>query len=253
MKLSDGIIPFSPQWHEARSGKLTSSLIHKIFVNGTGAKMVGTGGITYIDQKIGEMLTGVVSDEIEGNIPKDIERGLANEPWAIERYTEITGVEVNDSLLFEYNAIAAGTTDGQVCDSKGNITSIIECKSPRAWKHSKICAIESPIELKGIDPQYWHQCQANTMFTNSDHGDFISYNDDLKHYDLQVRIIRIYPDMEWRKDFIKRIDWVAGYMNDQIEKILKTPERNLAYRIEKKPEAIKNLKAAIENIQNIKP
>lgn len=253
MKLSDGIEPFTDKWHEIRNGRLTSSLIHKIFISGQGKDaMIGVGGMTYINQKIGEILTGFNSDDIDSdNLPDDIVRGLADEPWAIERYTEITGEIVHKSLLFEYNAIAAGTTDGQKIDKDGIIKAILEVKCPRPHKHIKVCAVDSAVELKKIDAQYYHQSQANMMFTNSDYCDFISYCDAIKHYDLQIRIVRVYPDMEWRKDFINRIDWVADYMQEQLEKILKTPERNLSYRIEKKPEEIDKLKNAIENIKNI--
>ncbi|MDR3551251.1 MAG: YqaJ viral recombinase family protein [Candidatus Babeliales bacterium] len=254
MKLSDGIEPFSDKWREIRNGRLTSSLIHKIFISGQGKdNLIGVGGMTYINQKIGEILTGFNSDEItdDGDLPDDVVRGLADEPWALERYSEITGEFVNSSLLFEYNAIAAGTTDGQKIDKKGNIIGILEVKCPRPHKHIKVCAVDAAIELKKIDAQYYHQTQANMLFTGAEHCDFVSYCDKIKTYDLQIRIVRVYPDLEWRKDFLNRIDWIASYMTEQIEKILKTPERNLSYRIEKKPEEIDNLKSAIDAIKEI--
>jgi len=252
MKLTAGVEPFSDLWYEMRNGRLTASLMHKIFVNGQGKQnLIGVGGMGYINQKIGEMLTGVISDEISGNVPDDVQRGLANEPWAIERYTEVTGITVYPSRLYEYNAIAVGTTDGQTSEDKINIKGILEVKCPRPYKHIQICAVDAPIELKAIDNQYFHQGQSNMLFTDAEYCDFVSYCDTIKHYDLQLRIVRMYPDSEWRKDFINRIDWIASYMSEQLEKILKTPERNLAYRIEQKPEAIENLKNVIENIRNV--
>lgn len=249
MKLSDGIIPHTPEWENARIGKLTASCMHKVFISGQGKNLVGVGGMTYINQKIGEILTRIMYDDVPET--DDIQRGLAGEIFALERYTEITGIEVHESRLFEYNEIAAGTTDGQTSTDGINITGVIEAKCPRPHKHIQILAVDSPIELKAIDKQYYHQSQANMLFTNADHTDFISYNEDIKHYDLQIRIIRLYPDIEWRKDFKNIIDWIAGYMQQQLEKILKTPERNLAYRIEKKPEQIDKLKSVIENIKNV--
>ncbi len=253
MKLSDGIIPHTPEWHAARNGKITSSLMHKIFVKGTGGDLVGAGGMTYINQKIAEILTDSLADELQDdrNIPDDIQRGLANEPWAIERFTDITGIKVYESRLFEYNAIAAGTTDGQESKDGVNVTGIVEAKCPRAWKHLKICAVDSAQELKLIDPQYYHQPQSNIFFTGAEHCDFISYNDEIKVYDLQIRIVRIYPEMRWQKECVDKIDWIADYMNSQLTKILQTKERNLQYKIEDKEEKIDKLKTAIESIRSI--
>lgn len=252
MKLSAGIIPFSEEWGEARLGRITASHMHKIFVSGRSkSELIGQGGRTYINQKIAEILTRIMYDDVPDT--DDIMRGRANEPTALERYSELTGEYVHDSLLFEYNAIACGTTDGQLlCSDNETIKGIIEAKSPRSAKHIQILAVDAPYELKDIDPQYWHQPQSNMLFTECEQADFVSFNDDIKQIKLQTRVIRMYPDLEWRKEFVERVDCVAGIMDTQLSKILKAPERNLAYRIEQKPEAIEKLKEAIENIQNIK-
>jgi len=250
MKLDEGIIPFSEAWANARIGRLTASKMNKIFVSGQGKdKLVGVGGMTYIHQKIGEILSRMMYDDVPET--EDILRGLGNEQFAIQRYSEITGEPVHDSLLFEYNAIACGTTDGQILDYRNEIKAITEAKCPRPYKHQQILAIDAPIELKLIDPQYYHQCQANILFTDSQYADFISYNDDIKIYDLQIRIVRIYPDMAWRKEFSERIEWVADFMNTQLDKILKAPERNLQLRIKDKGDEILKLQKAIENVKNI--
>lgn len=250
MKLSSGIIPNTEAWQRCRIGKITASQVSKIFVSGQGKdNLMGAGAMTYLNQKIGEILTQVMYDDVPET--EDILRGLGNEQFALERYSEITGEVVQDSLLFEYNAIACGTNDGEIIYPNGEIKAILEVKAPRPHKHIQICAIDAAIELKAVDKQYYSQCQANMMFTNSEYADFISYNDDIKHYDLQIRIIRVYPDLQWRKEFIERINWIADYMSEKIEKILKTPERNLAYRIEKTPEAVNKLQNVLENIQSI--
>jgi|GEM_PF-1426918 hypothetical protein len=250
MKLSDGIIPFTEEWAKCRMGKLTASNMHRIFVSGRSkTELIGQGGRTYINQKIGEILTQVMHDDVPET--DDIMRGRANEPDAILRYSEITGEKVEDSLLFQYNAIACGTTDGEVLRSDEEIKRIIEAKSPRPHKHIQVLAVDAPIELKDIDPIYWHQPQTNMLITGCEEADFISYNDEIEYYDLQIRIVRMYPDMNWRKDFVERVDFIAGIMDTQLTKILKAPERNLAYRLEKNPEAVKNLQNAIDSLKNL--
>lgn len=249
MKLSDGIVPHTELWERSRIGKITASNMHKIFVNGQKGNLIGAGGLTYVNQKIGEILTQLMFD----NVPEteDVLRGLGHEQFGKERYEEITGEKVHDSLLFEYNAIAAGTTDGQKTDKDEKIKGVLEVKCPRPHKHVQICAVDAAIELNDIDKQYYNQAQSNILFTGADHCDFVSYCDDIKHYDLQIRIIRIYPDFDWRKDFLNRIEWIAEFMSEKLEKILKAPERNLMYRINQKPETVEKLKNVIEGIKNI--
>lgn len=252
MKLSDGIIPFTTEWEAVRCGKITSSNMHKIFVSGRSkADMIGVGGMTYINQKIGEILTGVVADSAPET--EDILRGQANEQFALERYSILTGETVHDSLLFVYNSIACGTTDGQVIKADGDIKAIIEAKCPRANKHIQVLGVDAPIELKSIDPQYYHQPQSNILLTGSEYADFVSYNDEITHYDLQVRIVRLYPDLAWQKEFVERIDWIADDITKKLEKILQAPERNLQYRMDdSKREAIEKLQTAIDSARNIK-
>lgn len=250
MRLSEGIVPHTPEWVAARLGKITASEMHRVFVKGQSKNnFLSVGALTYVNKKIGEILTQIMSDEVPE--VDDIQRGLAGEIFAIERYEELTGVEVYPSMLYSYNAIAAGTTDGCMSEDKKTIKGILEAKAPRAHIHLQCLAVDAPIELKAISPQYWHQPQANLLFTGADYADFVSYNESFKHYDLQVRIIRLYPDMDWRKDFVEIIDWIAEFMGIQLEKILKAPERNLAYRFNKHPEQIEKLQDAITNIKNI--
>lgn len=253
MRLSQGIIPHTPEWDAVRLKRITASYMHKIFVSGKSkGDPIGVGGMSYIDTKIGEMLTG--QSESQAPETDDVMRGIANEPDAIIRYMDITNIHVHESRFFEYNSICGGTTDGQECYPGGDvIKGIQEVKCPRAWKHVKVCKIQSPIDLKKIDPQYWHQPQSNMLFCEAEHADFISYNEDIKVYDAQIKIVRLYPDMEWRKEFKEKISWIADYMLESLEEILKVGERNLQFRIEPEQKEIKKLQSAIETIYNIIP
>ena len=65
MKITDGIIPHTDEWEQSRLGKITSSHLNKIFVNGRSKdKLIGEGGLTYVDKKIGEMLSHIISDQV---------------------------------------------------------------------------------------------------------------------------------------------------------------------------------------------
>lgn len=251
MRLAQGIIPHTPQWEAVRLKRLTSSYMHKIFVSGQSKDTpIGVGGMGYIDKKIGEMITGKSDSEVPET--DDVMRGIANEPDAVARYAEKTNQEVAPSLFFEYNSIMGGTTDGCVCyQNSDEIKSVLEIKCPRPWKHVKVCRVNAPIELKKIDPQYYHQLQSNIMICEAEYGDFASYNEDCLIYDAQIRIVRVWPDMAWRKEFKEKIDWIADYMMQSLEDILKVDEKNLQLREKVEPTEIKKLQSAIESMQKV--
>jgi YqaJ-like viral recombinase domain len=220
---SSGISPHSDEWFEAKCGKLSSSECGKIFTGGRKKDEVfGQGALTYIKKKIGEYLTG----QMKG-IPETeaVLRGLSEEPYAIERYELLTGNQVQPSEFWIHNAIFCGTTDGQVIEDN----SIIEVKCLDSEKHAEICTFSSAEELKDFDFNIYSQVQSNILIADASHGDFISYDDRMRLYDLQIKIIRVYPDFEWQKEFEYRIGEVAVIYMNKIEQILKTPERNLQY------------------------
>ena len=252
MRLSDGILPNTEKWHEVRLKRLTASYLHKIFISGKSkSELVGIGGMGYIHTKIGEMLTNKSESEVPEGIP-DVERGQILEPEARGIYSEITDQFVEESLFFEYNKICGGTNDGLICyEGTDEIKSVLEIKCPRAHKHIKALKIKAAVELKQLDPQYWHQLQANILFAEAEYGDFVSYNEDIILPDARIKIVRVYPDIEWRKDFKERINWVADYINETIEQILLTGEHNLGYRNQKSPKEVEKLQSAIENIEKI--
>lgn len=246
--VSKFIEPHSQEWHDARKERLTSSEIDKIFVSGQGAgNLIGKGGLSYINKIIGQILTGIVKQTRETDA---ILWGLTEETDAKVRYQETTNIELHDSFFVAYNEILGGTNDGW-SKELGTLKSIVEVKCPDSEKHIKVLSCKSVEGLKNIDPQYFHQPQANMLFCDAEFCDFICYDSRIKYHDLQIKIIRIYPDMRWRKEFKQRIDFVADYINETLEQAMKTPELNAMFRVENKIKEIDKLKSALDNVKNI--
>lgn len=246
--ISSFIIPHTPEWYEARRTRLTSSEIDKIFISGTSKdQLIGKGGVTYLNKIIAQILTGIVKEVPETDA---ILWGLTEEHDVRLKYQEKTNQEVEDSFFVIYNEILGGTNDGYI-KVASKLKSIIEIKNPNTEKHIQVLKARSVEELKKIDGQFFHQPQSNILFCDAEHCDFISHDSRIKYIDLQLKIIRIYPDMGWRHDFKERMDWSADYINDTIEYALKTPELNEMYRIEDKKPEIEKLKSALEQVQNI--
>lgn len=224
------IQPHTLEWDEARLGRLTSSEIHKIFTKPQNkSERFAEGAKTYIYEKIAEHLTRECKKVPE---TEAILRGLAEEQYARERYIQITGHKVTDSCFIAYNSIFGGTNDGNIIIEKKH-KGIIEIKCPDSKKFVEICACQSAEELGKIDKQYKHQPQANIFISGAEFCDFVAYDDRVRIPELQLKIIRIYPDMEWQKDFKLLIGDVAEMMNDELTKILNTPENNLQFKATK--------------------
>lgn len=241
------ITPFTPEWEKARIGTFTSSEFDCLFTGGRSKEqLIGKGGLTYINKKIGE----IMSQQLEETKETDkMTRGNALEPEARERYSMIVNEKVEDSVFIRYNAIFGGTNDGYIKRADGSIKSILEIKCPDSKKHTQVLSVISPVELKDIDSQYYHQPQGNMLFAGADYADFVSYDDRIVSHDLQIAIIRCWPDMDWRKQFKKIVDWTADYMNNKIELIMAAPERYITYRVDEKLSEIKKLQNAINSIQ----
>lgn len=246
--ISGFIEPHTEKWYEARKERLTSSEIDKIFVSGKAAgQLIGQGGLTYINKIIAQILTGIVKETRE---TEAILWGLTEEEPARIKYQEKTNQQVEGSFFVAYNEILGGTNDGYTLEN-GKLKSIIEIKNPDTAKFIQVLRCKSVEELKRVDSQFFHQPQANILFCDAEWCDFICHDSRIKYPELQLKIMRIYPDLRWRKEFIERMDFVADYINETLEQALKTPELNEQYRLETKIAEIDKLKEAIEKVQNI--
>jgi hypothetical protein len=246
--ISQFIKPHTEAWYAARRERLTSSEIHKIFVSGQKkGQLIGQGGMTYVNKIIAQILTGEVKETPE---TPAILWGLTEEHDAKLKYQIKTNQIVEDSFFVAYSTILGGTNDGYVKENN-KLKSIIEIKNPDSAKHIQILRCLDWSDLKDVDAQYYHQPQANMMFCDAEYCDFISHDSRIKYPDLQLKIMRIYPSMFWRREFTERIDFVADYMNETLQRALQTPELNEAFRVADKIKAIDNLVNAMESVKQI--
>lgn len=241
------IEPHTDAWNAARCGRLTSSEVHRLFVKGRSKdKIFGEGAMTYIFEKIAENLTKEIKKTPE---TEAILRGLTEEIYARQRYIELTGHITTESCFIPYNIIFGGTNDGNIIID-GKVKGIIEIKCPDSKKFVEICTCLSGEELKQVDKQYYHQCQANMLIADAEFADFVAYDDRVKIRECQIKIIRIYPDMEWRKEFTYLLGEVANIMNEAITKILNVHEINLQFKADKiDPQKLSELSETIKNIK----
>jgi hypothetical protein len=165
------------QWLQQRCGRFTSSDIFKIMNKGRAKeKYFSDAGLTYIDQKAGELLTGLpINSTIES--AKAIEWGITYEAEAIMKYEEKYNVKVEaygraNPRFFPFGQYSGGSPDALIGAFTG-----LEIKCPyNSGEHIAHLKIHTPLELFEYSPQKYYQCIANALFTDRDVWLFSSYD-----------------------------------------------------------------------------
>lgn len=226
------------RWLMQRLGKITSSNWHKLTVGGkrpmtpdelAAEKLVkgrrttidtlfGDGAITYLQKLVDEMTTGEPKEEMDF---KQTEWGKNNEMFAIEHFEAITGLDVAYNGIMnpefvKYGDFAGGSPDGQV----RNELSIVECKCHYdGTNHMKKLLIKSVDDFKEKFWEEYNQDQMNMVCTGAESCYSISYDPRKTDPKLQMKIIKIPLDHEWKEDFEMRLPKAIEILADILDEI----------------------------------
>lgn len=189
-----------------RLGFFTASEIHRITKSGRAKDVIfGEGAITYINEKIAEIITG----ERKGS-PATVatEWGIVNEADAIATYEKLSGKKVeyfgsSNPKFFMFNDISGASPDGLIGEDSG-----IEAKCPYVSSNH----IETLLNqengqqwLKNNHYDYYCQCQFQMLATKRDKWMFISYDPRTVDYKHRLAIIELAKDNELCADIEKRL------------------------------------------------
>lgn len=218
----------SDEWVMARLGHFTSSEWAKLFKTGRSKdQYFGQGALTYVDEKVAEILTKKPKELIRG-IPA-IDWGVAHEPDAADAYSILTNQKLIHSGFYEYSLVFGGTPDREHAT---NQKLIIEIKCPYVSSNfTAVCQIGSGEEYRKFDEEKFIQCQGNMLVTCSEMCDLVFFDPRMLNVEHQAKIIRIYRDNDLLKEGLERLDYATDILTNNIEKILKMHSHNLTYRI----------------------
>ena len=169
----------SPEWHDARRGIVTASVVGKLI----------TPTLKVADNDYSRGLTTTLAAERitgwteETPMNSDMWRGVECEPFAREVYSEhYAPVTEVGFMRLEGDGFTLGySPDGLVGDD-----GLIEIKSPRAKTHLRtILADEVPAH-------YMPQLQAGLLVSGRKWIDFVSFNAGMPLY-----VKRVLPDARW--------------------------------------------------------
>ena len=174
------MIQGSPEWHEARRGKVTASQIEAVMAKGRSGQPSATRA-NYMADLIIERLTGRVQDGFKS---WDMERGNEVEPQARAVYSLNTGNKIEEVGFVDHPSIpnCGASPDGLIGLDGG-----LELKCPKAATHIKF------IETGKIERGYRLQIQWNMACTGRDWWDYTTFHPDFPD-ELQCWIQRVERD-----------------------------------------------------------
>ncbi len=171
---------YSDEWHQHRLGKFTSSRIHSIM----GETINTSGFLTYVDQKVGEEITGHTTAYDEEIEDENTAWGRQYEPFAVNKFGVLHKVQflVTQKMIYAPNTRFSSTPDGiwvhgEAINQLEYNVSTLEVKCPRKYhRFNKLYRCLTPQDLYKIDKIYFWQVIDQMDNCDSALGYFCAYH-----------------------------------------------------------------------------
>lgn len=209
------------EWYLSRKGKFTASEIYNLLTTSRKKDEVfGDTALTYIKEKVSEYLMqdDVFIEMQDLAFSNTATRwGEQYEPEARHLYSELTGIEVEETGFIPYSQHSGGSPDGLWKDGKG----LIEIKCPfNSSKHIEFMMMKSAEDLKAANKQYYWQCMANMLFTGRSRIDFVSYDPRLSEL-LKMKILRLEANPDDLTLLSRKIQLASERMEQMLSELTK--------------------------------
>ena len=181
------LVQGTDEWHAARRGILTSSVIGQLVTPKTRKVASNAESRALVMQLAAERITGQ-SDP--GFVSDDMFRGISSEPIVralYEKHTGLTVREVGFMRIEEPGWELGYSPDGVIGDD-----GLIEIKCPRAKEHLRTMVSGE------VPPQYMAQCQAALLVSGRGWIDYVSYC-----AGMTLWIRRAHPNPNWQEALIE--------------------------------------------------
>jgi len=195
----------TPEWYEARRGKVTASRIADVMA--TTKTGYGASRKNYMAELIVERLTGVVE---EGYKNAAMQWGTDTEPLARAAYEEKT---FNEVVLTGFIQTPDGLSAGASPDGLVGEDGLIEIKCPNTATHL------DTLLSKSIDRKYLLQMQWQMYATGSKWCDFVSYDPRLPDH-LRIFIKRVERDDALIAEIVAEVKKFLAELDDMQKKLL---------------------------------
>lgn len=191
----------SDDWIQSRLGIVTMSEMAALIVKGKDPSGFGAGALTYMNQLIGERLTGEPADAFQGNA--HTQRGHELEPMARELYEEVTG-NAADEVGIILNHGVGYSPDGLIGESGA-----IEIKT-------KLPKYQVEVLLSGeIPKEHLAQCHGGLWVSGREWIDFVSY-----WPGMPLFVKRAYRDEAFIKIIADRVDAFYEELDKRMSRVM---------------------------------
>lgn len=212
----------SPEWDQVRIGRFTASEIHRLMEpakremteaelkarpksgKGSAAKLVydysklSDAALTYVNEKVAEILTGQAKNQ---GYAFPLVWGTEHEEEAAEFFSNKTKLATEKVGFFKYTDHAGGSPDRLVEDN-----SILEIKCPyEPVNQINYLLLTDHFDVRRNHFDYWVQCQANMLFTDTKLCHFCTYDPRMIEDKHKLTHIEIPADVEFQDLIIKQI------------------------------------------------
>lgn len=191
----------TPEWLALRLGIVTASEMDCLLVNGKDKSGLGAGAFTYMDQLIGERITGEAADPFGGN--RHTERGHELEGVARGLY------EDRESVKAKQVAIILNHGAGYSPDSLIGDDGLAEIKT-------KLPKFQVGVILSGEIPrEHITQCQGGLWLAEREWIDFISY-----WPGMPLFVKRAYRDEVMIRKLAERVNTFYELLDERMNRVL---------------------------------
>ena len=202
MQIIDNIKQGTPEWDDLRRCIITASKIEVLSVAGKCKETgFGAGALTYMNELMGERITGLTDKSWGGN--GHTERGNDLEPFVVDLYADRAEVTVR------HVGIILNQGCGYSPDGLCNETGAVEIKTKKA-------ALQCKVILDGVVPyEHYHQCMSGLWLSEREWIDFVSYSPGMPLF-----IKRLHRDEEQIRKYAAQVEKFYWHMEKRMQKIL---------------------------------
>lgn len=189
------------EWLAARCGLVTMSRLKELMVNGKGPGGFGASAMTYMNELIGERITGEPAAAWQGNA--HTQRGHEMEPIARELYQEASGNEPHEVGIILNHGVGY-SPDGLIGDSGA-----LEIKT-------KLPKLQVEVLLAGeIPKEHMAQIQGGLWVSEREWLDFVSF-----WPGMPLFVKRAYRDEKMIQQIAERVEAFYQELDNRISRVL---------------------------------
>lgn len=206
----------SKLWFDIRLGRFTSSEIHKLMQSGRGNNVFSQTGLTYINTKVGEVLTGV---KVDNPYSQALVYGEEMETEAREYFTKQTGMDVITAEFVPFTDHAGGSPDGYILRGDKKVAGL-EIKCPfNSANQVNYLFLKDQNDLRADYPEYYWQVQSGMLFTGLEEWYFATYDPRMKSDKHKLKVLRVERNIDEHNHMVGRIEIAIELKLNLIKKL----------------------------------